>query len=283
MNTYRNPLKINADDPLCSATTLGNTVIGILFEKKGSEIKEALQARIGLVDKKVEEYNLMVGEIEKFLEDKRKILKEMDTYNQDRSDKKRALVTPYQKKLDELHKQYMRRSNELNKQKDKTESEFDKETQSEVGQKAVLFEESFDSFKTKFKELDEFIKKERGQDIKSNPMSGIYSVNSSTTSTGSGISFTNNGNVGIGVNCPSTMLYVSQPTKEDSAVARLCTLRLLLASYTDKIDAIKERIEELNLERRRLVLIQKNIIVDREYKLDLNKLSAFGFEDIEVQ
>ena len=44
----------------------------------------------------------------------------------------------------------------------------------------------------------------------------------------------------------------------------------------------RKRLLKLEEEKRRLDLISRNIESDRIYKLDLNKLSAFGFEDIEI-
>jgi hypothetical protein len=38
-------------------------------------------------------------------------------------------------------------------------------------------------------------------------------------------------------------------------------------------------IEQLKEEKRRLVLIEQGLDEKRPYKLDLNKLSAFGFEE----
>jgi len=39
---------------------------------------------------------------------------------------------------------------------------------------------------------------------------------------------------------------------------------------------------QLEEEKRRLSLIARNLDEKRSYKLDLNKLSAFGFEDVET-
>ena len=38
MSEYREPIAIAEDDPICSASALNGTVIGILFEKTGKEI-----------------------------------------------------------------------------------------------------------------------------------------------------------------------------------------------------------------------------------------------------
>jgi hypothetical protein len=69
--------------------------------------------------------------------------------------------------------------------------------------------------------------------------------------------------------------------EENDALSRLSTLRSLVMEYGRKIFKIKERIKFLESEKRRLVLIVKHIQSERMYKLDMNKLSALGFEDME--
>ena len=49
-----------------------------------------------------------------------------------------------------------------------------------------------------------------------------------------------------------------------------------------KLKKLASEVDELLRERRNLVLISGNLDPERKYKLDINKLSAFGFEDIEV-
>ncbi len=68
-------------------------------------------------------------------------------------------------------------------------------------------------------------------------------------------------------------------TDEDKAVAKLETLRNLLKKNVNKLENLKKGIKKLEDEKRRLVLIMNHLDDERTYKLDLNKLSAFGFED----
>ena len=69
-------------------------------------------------------------------------------------------------------------------------------------------------------------------------------------------------------------------TEEDKALTKMRTLRNLLQKYLNRIETLKDVSRKLKEECRRLKLIAKNIDDDRAYKLDLNKLSAFGFEDM---
>ena len=39
---YKEPIKISANDPICSATALEGTIIGILFDKTGADIQAAI-------------------------------------------------------------------------------------------------------------------------------------------------------------------------------------------------------------------------------------------------
>jgi hypothetical protein len=59
------------------------------------------------------------------------------------------------------------------------------------------------------------------------------------------------------------------------------TLRSIVQKYVDKLSILESAVRALREESRRLSLIKKNVDDRRVYKLDLNKLSAFGFEDIE--
>ena len=70
--------------------------------------------------------------------------------------------------------------------------------------------------------------------------------------------------------------------KEDKALARLNTLKGMVTDYMMKVQSIQSEIKGLKEEKRRLTLIQRHIIDERFYKLDLNKLSAFGFEAVEL-
>jgi len=74
---------------------------------------------------------------------------------------------------------------------------------------------------------------------------------------------------------------IKKPTEdEDEATAKMSTLRSLLYSYERKLESLKGIIRKLEDEKRRLTLVKNNIEDDRIFKLDLSKLSAFGFEDI---
>jgi hypothetical protein len=281
MKEYRTQLQINNYDPICAASTIGDTVIGILFEKQGSEIKTAIGSRLKLVDEKVKNYQSVVSKIEVFIEEKRKVLKDLDIIAQDRSDEKSALVRPYQKKIDDIRKKIQ-----------DVAYDHDKETHKKIREQAVVFEKGFDDFKPQFDELDEFLRKERErvETIQSGSQ-GVTGIQGATGMHGiKGIEGTR-GEVyepvrgcGFGdpVTAPSTKPEDIFTEEESRALSRIWTLRSLLQKYVGKIETLKNAIKSLLEEKRRLSLISRNLDNTRSYKLDLNKLSAFGFEDIEV-
>jgi hypothetical protein len=286
---YRNPIRMPASDPICSASALGNTIIGILFDKKGNEIQQAIKARTVVIDKKIDEYQGVVSKVDKFVEEKKVILEELDDFYRDQSDKKNALLKPYQDSLDVIRKEFNGKFDKVNKDMSDAIFSFDKDTSKQIGKKAVGFEKSFNDFKEIFSDVSDFLEEEE-EIIEKEPIRGAGfgdRIGVKGCAGSPGVS----GTVGTDNDSVQTYSYVTPgafvnqvygPTKEDEATAKLNTLRSLLAKYSSQIEILKESIRKLEEEKRRLNLISGNINPDREYKLDLNKLSAFGFEDVEI-
>jgi len=276
-NEYRLPIRVNANDPLCSASAIGTTVVGILFEKTGTEIRGAITVRIGLIQTKIASYQSVYEKIDAFLEEKRKSLKELDEFLDARRIEREATLRPFRRQVEEL----------TNKWRD-ISFDFDKVTERDLGKKAVVFDDGFEAFKPSFTELDEFLKQE--QDIVGTGVSGYsgssgyagssgsLGVTGTTGQTGSansnGIYYTNNGS-SITVDSDD-----DTSEEEDKAAAKVEHLRWLIQSYANKLEQLKSAIKQLQEEDRRLALISRNVDADRSYKLDMNKLSAFGFEDL---
>lgn len=276
MSDYIPQIQISANDPVCSTSSLEGTVIGILFEKGGTEIREAITIRLGLIDKKIAEYDSMADKTETFIVEKRKVLKDLDTLYQNRSDEKKAFLLPFKRELENIVK----------KAEDKVFI-YDKETYKQLGEQAVIFEEGFESFRENFDELDNFLKKEK--DIIQGE-THIYNIQGATGIQGIGIGASGpqgsigisgaTGNIGKGMTDPEEILELMSDD-EDKAIARLNTLRDLLIKNVNKLENLKKGIKKLKDEKRRLTLIRAHLDDARSYKLDLNKLSAFGFEDME--
>jgi len=277
MREYTPQIQISADDPVCSTSSMEGTVIGILFDKKGSEIKDAITTRLSLIDNKITEYTSVADKTEVFIEEKRKVLKNLDTLHQDRLDEKRAFLLPYKRELEDIVK----------KAEDRV-FKYDKETYKKLGEQAVIFEEGFDSFKENFDELDDFIEKEKDiidpiRGIGYGKIQGAIGIQGVTGPQGfMGESGSGSGNIGLGVTNPEEILELVSED-EDRAMARLYTLRNLLNKCVNKLEGLKYCIRGLKDEKRRLVLISTHLDNNRLYKLDLNKLSAFGFEDVEME
>lgn len=269
MSEYKPVLRTSHDD-FWSASSLGNTVIGILFEKKGEDIKKAIFARMDIIVKKVAEYKSISQKIEEFIEKKRVVLRSLDDFYQIRSDEKDALIMPFKRKIEETVK----------KCNDEIFS-FDRTTQKQLGEKALTFEDGFDAFQPNFEELDLFLQKER-EIIE--PIRGIGFGDGYQGPRGvTGIQGTTGvqGMSGSSGGEPEVEYGLQESTEEeDKAYARLSTIRNLLRKYEEKLNVLKNVIRSLEDELRRLTLIRDNIEDQRNYKLDLNKLSALGFEDL---
>jgi hypothetical protein len=283
MKEYKPQLRVSADD-LCSATTLGNTVIGILFEKKGTEVKKAISARLKLIEEKISQYQTVTVKIEDFIDKKRKVLKELDLFYQGKCDDREALIAPFKRQMEEIWKKC-----------NNTVFDFNKKTYKDLSKRAVTFEDGFEQFKPNFDELDEFPKKEENVvlGIKGDYSTGLMGLTGMQGCTGmQGI----RGKEGFYSPQLSTE-FLKKPEKtrgigygddveeitedEDSAMSKMSTLRSLLQKYLDRVGSLKTCIKRLRQEKRSLSLILKNVDDTREYKLDLNKLSAFGFEDLD--
>jgi uncharacterized protein YoxC len=284
MSEYKEPIRISATDPICSATALEGTIIGILFDKTGEDIQTAIDRRTSSIDRKITDLQESIKDADSFVESKGKELEKLDDLYDDRADEKKA-------KLDPLY----RKSRDISKEIQDAEYSFNKETEKIIAGKTVTFEEGFDKIEDKLTKVDDLIEKEKktrgagggsGRLMgRSYPVPGVYcnTIDSDSISTNSGTSIytvTSNANTGIGVNDPSASLDITQ--QEDRALARLNTLKQKIREYTGKIERIRDWIKELQEEKRRLILIRNNLDPKRSYKLDLNKLSAFGFEDVEV-
>lgn len=278
---YVPQIQISANDPVCSTSSLEGTIVGILFEKKGLEIKKAIGVRLGLIDKKITEYGSIAEKTETFIEEKRKVLKDLDILYQDRSDEKKAFLLPFKRELEGIVK----------KAEDKVFG-YDKETYKKLGEQAVVFEEGFEKFKKNFDALDDFLKKEK--DVIQGDTSIFRGIQGATGAQGLGMQGSHDGstgacgitgsagNLGLGLTNPEEILELISDD-EDKAVARLYTLRDLLKKNVNKLENLKIGIKKLKDEKRRLTLINMHLDDGRLYKLDLNKLSAFGFEDIESE
>jgi len=275
MATYLEPITVSANDPLCTATALNGTIIGILFEKTGIELKNAIGARIVNIDTKIAIDQKMVEGLADFLRKKEDEIAELDKFCEDRHDLKKESTNPIKREIEKLHQKVFN-----------TSIEFDRDTEKQLGTRAVEFSKGFDSLQDSLKKIDEFFQEEKwsAKALRSRGMSGA-----------SGCQGIQGPNGGIG-SPHQVMFAASAPNLEDDneersdaildsenkALSKLVSLKTFVANYSNKVRFILDKIKELVEEKRRLKLIFDNLINDRTYKLDLNKLSAFGFEDVQI-
>ena len=272
MAEYREPIRVAGDDPLCTATALNGTVIGILFEKTGKELKTAIQSRIVNIDTQIGKHKAVVGEVTEFLSRKEIEIEELDRFYSERQDGKKEKLLPLQREMATVQKRMTDMS-----------MDFERETEKLLGGKAVNFEKDFDAVQESLKRIDQYVQEERWSAKK-------LLRSSSMGYTGSQGCQGPNGYVGV-AGTPGVYASISKDDsdevddlteEENRALARLNSLKQLVRSYADKTQRILGEVERLGEEKRRLRLIHDNLMDDRTYKLDLNKLSAFGFEDVVV-
>lgn len=272
MSEYREPIQIRPDDPICSVSALNGTVIGILFDKNGREIKKAIAERIKAIDVKIGNYEGTIREVEDFIKYKKNQVKELETLYTDRADEKKAKARPFERQIEDIQKQIQ-----------DLVFGFDKETEKKVADRAMKIEKGFEEIQGKFKEIDKLIESERFEkrmskalrprsfdEVEEEPERRIYS-----TTTTDDLNDLRSGTPSFLTSAASQLTG-----EENKALARLNTLKALIQDYEKKIYSIIRKIDELKEEKRRLDLISRNIQDDRIYKLDLNKLSAFGFENV---
>jgi len=261
---------ISASDPVNSVKSLQGNVIGILFEKEGKEIRESISRRVGLIEGKIGEYSSMCERTESFIEKKEKELKELKEFHQEKMDEKKGFLLPLQKEIEKIVKEANDRA-----------FDFDLRIFEVTKEKAIRFEEGFDGIKKDFEILDDLLLKDRAF------IGGVTGIQGSTGVIGISGGMEQpkremldyaNGNVGLGVNDPKSSLDISTDPGS-RAYTRLETLQNLLRKYIYKLKSLKDGRNRLKEEKRRLKLTHDHITKERAYKLDLNMLSAFGFEN----
>jgi hypothetical protein len=267
MSQYKKPIQIRLDDPICSVTSIAGCVVGVLFEKKGSEIKEAIQKRVFSIDGKLSECETMVGSVQEFLKDKERQVKELEELHTAREDEKEAKLHPMEREIKEVcHRMNL------------VSFEHNAETEKLMAQKATSFVDRFNDYKDKLKKVDEFLEavhdEERAARLSNSGLHGPQGYQGSYGAQG----------------CQGAVPEKYRPDdavaiteEEDRALSQLGTLKSVVQTYIYRVMKVTDLVAELKEEKRRLLLIERNLDSKRMYKLDLNKLSAFGFEDVEVK
>jgi len=266
MSQYKKAIQIRLDDPICSVSAIEGTVIGILFERKGKEIKEAIQKRVVSIDGKVSECEAMVGSVQVFLKDKERQVKELEELHTARADEREAKLRPMEREIKEVCHRMNRVSFEHNT-----------ETEKLMAQKATSFVDRFNDYKDRLKKVDEFL-----EEVHNEERAALLSNTGAQGCMGSQGACGYQGWQGAVPEKyrPDDAITITE--EEDRALSQLSTLRNVVQVYVWRVRKITDLVAELKEEKRRLLLIERNLDAGRVYKLDLNKLSAFGFEDVEV-
>jgi hypothetical protein len=278
MSNYKQPIQIRIDDPICSVTAIGNSVIGVLFDKPGSEIRTAIRKRISTIDDRVKECSGVIGSVQGFLKTKEDQIKELESLRTAREDEKKAVLRPLERDIEKICNQ-IREKNFFH----------NAETEKRVAERAAAFDDRFEDYKNVFKEIDTFLEQEHNENViyamsfhgAGGPcgldgLQGWEGVQGAQGSQGS------QGSWGKASKEDAEGIVREITSDEEKALARLQTLKGVVLTYTGRVNHINAMILRLEEEKRRLSLIERNLDDKRSYKLDLNKLSAFGFEDVET-
>jgi len=269
MSEYLRPVVVRADDPLCSVSALNGVVIGILFEKTGKEIKEAISKRLVSIDGRISECAGIIGSVQDFLKLKERQVDELEQFCKERDELRKASLRPLEREIEQICDRIRAAS-------------FDhiKETEVQLAKKAAKFDDRFDEFKDSFRKIDDFLKEAHVAEsvalMSLGGMSGYQGCQGSAGAQG------NQGNCGWQGRSRDAETNDKIEEAEDRALARLQRLKSVVSMYSARVTQIRVMIEQLKEEKRRLVLIERNVSMDRSYKLDLNKLSAFGFEEVQL-
>ena len=246
-----------------SPISLEGTVVGLLFSKTGVEIREAVAEKIGTLANEVTELKESIQDVDEFLESKEDELEELNVLYAERHDKKDAQSRPFRRQIDEVQKAWG----------DK-EFEFNRETERLVGEKAVVFEEGFKDFSERFVEIDELA--DEVEDINANTV--MFAQVAGASPDGITLAGGTSGTRAMSMRRVTNVNDDFLPTEQDNAAARLATLRGKVITYRNKIALIKGRIDVLKDEVDELRLVSRHLKDEREYTLDLDRLSALGFE-----
>jgi len=298
---YRDPIRVDSNDPLLSATSLEGTVIGILFEKSGEEVKNAIKSRVAAIEAEILKNVEMITPIRDFLKGKDDLISEVEIYEQNRDVEKIVKLKPLTKKQEEAN-ELLRKINEEIRVCGK---EFDLETHEGLKEELKKFKTGWEKIDSQLEDLERIHEEEvwKVQTMLSQTAddSGetITTSHGATGTTGSiGVSGSTevsgpcgySGKSGYSGNSSSSYSPVHTPIDWQAARGEIeveetrvaWKLRHKIDEYKSMFQVIKGKIESLEFEKRRLEMIARNISSDRKFKLSLVQLSAFGFEDIEL-
>jgi hypothetical protein len=266
--------RLGKRNPLYSVESLDGTVMGVLFDKKGSEIKEAVMKKISYIDTDITKY---MGTIERsgvFLKDKEKLMTDMDDLYQKRLDERQAKRRPFERDIEQIQKKW-----------EDVVFDFNKDTEKAMVVKAVDVAKDFEDFEKEFEKIDELLFEldPQEKDVEEYELTSGYTKGGNTLSRmacfdsgktgatgGAGTYTVSNSNI-------SEVLDFSE--EEDKALSKINTLKGIISNYKGKISSIKGIIKSLEEEKKHLTLMKEHLSEDQVYKLDLEKLIAFGFAE----
>jgi len=254
---YHKPLRFDANDPLCAATSLEGTVIGILFEKSGAQVVEAISKRLQAINDDIEKHAGLIGPIQEFLKEKELLISEVQEAERERNNLRSNFLRPIVDKLDKLEIELASEGHG-----------FDEQTRKTLRLLGKKFDSGWDDVEPQLEEIAaHLVERQYELDV---TLSQTPTTGTSSSSSSEGYSVSAN-----------SAKHMSTSHSDGTIIS--WQLKRKLSDSKDAFLMIKDRIEELQLERRRLEMISRNISPDRSFKLNLTQLCAFGFEDIVLE
>lgn len=257
---YQKPISEQTTQCL-TATALGSAVIGVLFEKRGSEIRAACKSRLVSIDAEFDRLKAMLDPLLAFIVEKEKSLDPLrELEHERRLHRAKTLTQP---------REMMRLAQiALN---DAT-AKVDEETSVILAKEDKKFKEGWDQFRVNEFNLNRALEGER-LDIPDSrtPQLGaanrpMHTPTATATTTGTPKPYDYESNSGS----------EWSPTISDGLQARI-------NRHKELAGLVAERLRALDRERRELMLLGGHVDPKRSYKLTLSQLSAFGFEDKPVK
>lgn len=283
MNTYRKNLSHMGDSILTSVTTVGNTVVGILFDKTGAEIREAILARIVMIDLAIAEQRLKIEPVKNFLKEKEEFLLTIKEVEDQRELQRDDLCRPFEDQLESLRKKYCKQADEIHTKRTEASNTFDRETKKTLNDMVGQFREGWREWNDVLTEQLRETKLGRWEiEAPYRCSSSISSHSLSTQNSAPRPPLCSSSSKSCSSNTPRVPSDYVLTSRVNATVQVSDELARVIEVCRKTFRIYRDKIEEYEIEKRSLQVMARNIDPDRSYKLTLNQLSAFGFEDMQI-
>ena len=253
-----------------TAVAIGSTVVGILFDKKGTEIRDAAKARLKSIDLESDRLRGLLDPLLVFIAEKEAFLGEVQSYEVGcRNSKTEELEGP-REKVARAQKAFAAAADAIDKG---------------ISEALKPYEEKFQEGWGKFNEAESVLsgairaEKLVIPDARTDRPQNAQRAGGTRTSTPTSTPTCT-------ATCTHTPTGTSTPDyAPDYSHEWIPTvsgeMQARISRHKGLAQQVAERLRSLDEERRVLYLVSYNIDPKRAYKMTLEQLSSFGFEDLE--